>query len=142
MQKEYWKIDQIDEIINLWKDTWVYYEPEDTYKSLKNLIEYDSKSIHLIIEDTKIIASAVLVYNPFQSFIYRFCVSEKYRWKWVWSKLSDFIEDTLKSRWMFHPTIFVEEWNDNGLKFWEKMWWENLYKVHCLVKDLNTPLFN
>ena len=137
MEKKYWDIKDRNEIINLWKNTWVYYEPEDNPESIERLINYDEKSIHLIIENTKIIASAVLVYNPFQSFIYRFCVLDEYRGKWIWKDLSNFIEKTLESKWMFHPTIFVEEGNSNWLEFWWKMWWKNLYKVNCLVKDLN-----
>ena len=126
----------LGKIIDFWKQTGVFYEPEDKIEILEKLIEYDKQAIHLIKEWENILASAVLIYHPFQSFIYRVSVNKNIRWEWIWTKLLSFIESTLKERWMLHPTIFVEEWNELAIKFYENNWWENLYKVHCLVKNL------
>jgi hypothetical protein len=37
---------------------------------------------------------------------------------------------------MLNTTIFVEDKNTEVLKLWWKMWWNDLYNVHYLVKDL------
>ena len=136
MNKKYLNKKDINKVIQFWKLTWVYYAPEDREDVLDRLIDFDNEAIHIIEKDGKIVASAVIVYNPFQSYIYRFSVHPDCRWKWLWKELSDFVETTLKEKSMFNPTIFVEEENIDALKFWKKIWWERLYSVHCLVKNL------
>ena len=127
---------QINEVLDLRKNVGVYNEDEDNQYSLLKTIERDAKAILIGISDTKIIASALLVFHLFQTFIYRFWVHSDYLWKWIWSLLAQKIDDELIQRWMLHPTLFVEDDNEVWKKFRTKQWRDNIYSVDCFVKNL------
>lgn len=127
---------QIEEVIELRKNVWVYNSDEDQEYILSNVIDRDPKAILIGILDNKIIASTMLVFHPFQTFIYRFWVHSEFTSQQIGTLLAQKIDEELISRWMLHPTLFVEWNNEIGKKFWTKQWRENLYSVDCYVKNL------
>lgn len=132
----YASIDDIDKVLNIWQSAWVYNKDEDQIDILRTVIEYDDKALIIGRYQWTIICSCMLIFHPFQSFIYRFSVHSSYQKQRVWIQLAGFIEATLIARWMYHPTLFVETDNEVGKKFWISQWRENLYKVDCFVKNL------
>ncbi len=137
MEITYAKKEDILDVIELWKRAGVFYEPEDRPEVLEKLLNFDNESIILAKDNENIVGSAVIVYNPFQTFVYRFSVAPDHQNKKIGQSLAEKVEETLKNKSMHNPTIFVEENNHTALDFWRKMGWKRLYKTYCLVKDLS-----
>lgn len=99
-------------------------------------LDFYNEAIVCLKNDNKIIWSSMIIFHPFQTFIYRFGIDPLYHGKWFWSLLCQYIEETLISKQMFHPTLFVEEENTIWIQFRSSHGRENLYKVECFVKNL------
>jgi len=127
---------ELDEVLALRKNVGVYNSDEDTLPILQKVISYDPEAICVIRQGGKVVWSCMIIYHPFQTFVYRFGIHTEYQNLGLWTELSKFIDETLRAKWMLHPTLFVEEGNDIWSKFWSTQWREKLYKVDCFVKNL------
>lgn len=128
--------EDIEEILQLRQKNWVFNPDEDKKEILARVIDFDNEAIVCLKNDNKIIWSSMIIFHPFQTFIYRFGIDPLYHGKWFWSLLCQYIEETLISKQMFHPTLFVEEENTIWIQFRSSHGRENLYKVECFVKNL------
>lgn len=112
-------IKEIDEVLELWKKAGVYYEPEDKKEALEKLIGTDS-SIIVAKENEKIIGSAVVITNPFQSFIYRLSVHPDYKRRGLGTMLLDFALIYIGEKGYSTVNLFVEENNEISMRLAEK----------------------
>lgn len=124
------------ELKQLLISTNVFYEPLDTQEIFRKKIEHDPESIILAVEDDKVIGTVFIVYDPWNSFIFRLGVHPNYQGRGIANALMEEAEQRLKSRGMVRPTLFVEEDNTEVLGFYKRRDWFVLYKVFCLEKDL------
>lgn len=122
------------ELKQLLIDTNVFYEPLDTQEIFQKKIEHDPESIILAEQDHKIVGTVFIVYDPWNSFVFRLGVHPEYQGQGIANILMDEAENRFKSRGMERPTLFVEEENEAALGFHEKRGWSVLYKVFCLEK--------
>lgn len=126
----------IGKVLRLWQKAGVYNNSEDRQGLLKRLLDFDDEAIVVVRKSSDIIASAVIVYNPFQSIVYRFSVDPDFRGRGIEEILAQRVEDALRKRGIHHVTLFVEEVSQATLHFWLKRDWKRLHQAHCFKKDL------
>lgn len=110
--------------------------PLDTAEILTKKLEYDPESIIVVKDGGKIVGTVFIIYDPWNSFVYRLGMDSSYRDKDLGNLLMDKEKRSLKKRGMNRLTIFVEEENKKGLDFYKKRGWFVPYKTFCLEKEL------
>lgn len=132
----YYKAGDFEQLIKLWKMTGIYYEPLDKKDILERQIQHDPESIILLEDAGRIVGSVIILYHPWNSFIYHLAVHADYQKQNLGKKLMDEAERRLKEKGMPRPTVFVEDDKEHVLEFYKKRGWKVLYKVFCLEKAL------
>ena len=129
-------IQDLNQVIDLWKKTDLYLKEVDRKKILEKKIKHDSKSIMVAKEDNKIIGVVCFIYDPHFSIIYHLGVDAKHRNKGIGNRLMDETEKRLKNRGVKYPVLFVTEKNKEVIEFYKKREWFIISKEICMGKDL------
>ncbi len=133
------KIEDYDNLIELWNETDLPYKPKGRDRKEKIANELNSSNAVFLVAELKneIIGSIFGTHDGRKGWINRLAVSPKYRKKGLAQKLIEEIEKHLNNNGIEIIACLIEEWNNSSMKLFEKAGYIHHPEVHYFTKRSN-----
>ncbi|WP_461615047.1 GNAT family acetyltransferase [Clostridium sp. Marseille-QA1073] len=113
------KVEDYDEVINLWKRSGLKIKQSDSIEEIKKKLERD-KELFLVAEDNEIIGAVIGAWDGRRAWIYHLAVLPERRNEDIGTKIIKESELRLKKKGAFKINLLVEPHNQGVQSFYEK----------------------
>lgn len=132
----FYKKEDYSNLKKLYQKTELYVEPNDSKENVTKQIEFDKESIIIAEENNTIIGSVIIVFSPWESFIFHLAILPEYQNQGIGSKLLNEAEKQLKKKGAKKVSLFVHIENKKLINFYKKRNWQFYADLACFRKEL------
>lgn len=131
-----YKTTEFDEVMQLLKDTNLYFESCDQPYSVNTKSIEDPESIVVAVIDDKIVGCAFIVTEPWANIIYHAAVNSDFRGKGIGKALLEYSENLIKARGGIQVAMYVMSENVEVVKGLKLKGYKSIPDVTCMYKEL------
>ena len=131
-----YKITEFDEVMQLLKDTGLYFESCDQRDSVNAKSTNDPESIVVAVIDDKIVGCAFIVHDPWCNIIYHEAVDPNFQGSGIGKALQQYSEDLIKARGGIQVAMYVMSENTKTLSMLKLKGYKSIPDVTCMYKEL------
>ncbi len=131
-----YEITEFDEVIQLLKDTDLYFESCDTRETINAKSVNDPESIAVAVINDQIVGCIFVVSEPWANILYHVAVVPEFQNRGIGSALLKYGEDLIKERGGIQLAGYVMSENINALRWYERKGYKMIPNVTCIYKEI------
>jgi len=127
---------EFDEVMQLLKDTGLYFESCDQRETVNAKSISDPESIVVAVIDDKIVGCSFIVHDPWANIIYHEAVDPDFRGKGIGKALLQYGENLIKARGGIQVAMYCMSENVNTIGMLKLKGYKAIPDVTCMYKEL------
>lgn len=131
-----YKTNEFDEVMQLLKDTNLYFESCDQRDSVNAKSVDDPESIVVVVIDDKIVGCAFIVHDPWANIIYHTAVNPKFQNEGIGKALLEYSEKLIIERGGIQVAMYIMTENVEVVKGLALRGYKAIPDVTCMYKAL------
>ena len=131
-----YKTNEFDEVMQLLKDTGLYFEACDQRETVNAKSISDPESIVVAVIDDKIVGCAFIVHDPWCNIIYHTAVDPDFQGNGIGKALYQYSEDLIKARGGIQIAMYCMSGNTKTISMLKLKGYKSIPDVTCMYKEI------